>query len=400
MTTDISHPYPIPFNRPYVTGRETAYIKQAVQSGKLSGNGQFTHKCQSFFEKRYGFGRCFLTHSCTDALEMAAILLDIKDGDEVIMPSFTFVSTANAFVLRGAHVRFVDSRNDHPGMDEAQVEAMVTPKTKAIVVVHYAGVACDMDHIMALADRHGFRVVEDAAQSIDSFYNGKALGSIGHLATFSFHETKNIHSGEGGMLVVNDPKLAERAEVLWEKGTNRAAFSRQEVDHYTWLDLGSSFLPSEITAAFLYAQLESLDVIQQRRMEIWLAYQAAFTSQMGSAKKGYLGNIVSALSGLKVRLPEVPVYSSNNAHLFYLVFEKAEIRTLFIQRLQQLGIMAISHYQPLHLSPFYKNKHDGRALPQAIKYSECLVRLPLFYDLPLEKSISTGPLVIEKTCRG
>ena len=330
---------------------------------------------------------------------MAAILLDIRAGDEVIMPSFTFVSSANAFVLRGAKVRFVDSRSDHPGMDESQVEALINPATKAIVVVHYAGVACDMDAIMDLADRHGLYVVEDAAQGIDSFYKGKALGSIGHLATFSFHETKNIHSGEGGMLVVNDQNFAERAEVIWEKGTNRAAFSRHEVDHYHWLDLGSSFLPSELTAAFLYAQLENLDVIQQRRKELWQAYQNALTGKELAQKNGYFDKIIVALSGLAATLPDIPSYAFNNAHLYYLIFDIPAERQIFINRLKDVGIMAISHYQPLHLSPFYKDKHDGRVLPYAIMYSECLVRLPLYYELSLEDENSNNPSLIEQKWR-
>lgn len=326
---------------------------------------------------------------------MAAILLDIKEGDEVIVPSFTFVSTANAFVLRGALVHFVDSRSDQPGMDESQVEALITPKTKAIVVVHYAGVACDMDRIMALAEQHSLYVVEDAAQGIDSFYKGKALGSIGHLATFSFHETKNIHSGEGGMLVVNELSFAKRAEIIWEKGTNRAAFARHEVDHYTWLDLGSSFLPSEITAAFLFAQLEKLDEIQQRRSEIWQAYQGALTGKEVVPRNGYFGKIILALLGLAATLPEIPPYASNNSHLYYLVFETPGEREIFIKRLEEVGIMAIPHYQPLHLSPFYKDKHDGRALSQAIKYSECLVRLPLYYELSIDDENSNNPSLIE-----
>lgn len=318
---------------------------------------------------------------------MAALLLDLKEGDEVIMPSFTFVSTANAFVLRGAKIRFVDSRSDHPGMDESQVEVLITDKTKAIVVVHYAGVACDMDPIMELAHRYGLYVVEDAAQAIESFYKGRPLGSIGHLAAFSFHETKNIHSGEGGMLVVNDQNFAKRAEVIWEKGTNRAAFARHEVDHYNWLDLGSSFLPSEITAAFLYAQLEHLDIIQQRRVDIWQAYHDLLTGKVMEAED-YLGKIITALFGLKAQLPRIPPYASNNAHLYYLVFEVPAERETFINRLKDAGIMAIPHYQPLHLSPFYIDKHDGRALPQAMKYSEGLIRLPLYYELPIGEQSS------------
>ena len=319
---------------------------------------------------------------------MAAILLDIQEGDEVIMPSFTFVSTANAFVLRGAKVVLVDSRDDHPGMDESQVEALITPKTKAVVAVHYAGVACDMDVLMELAARHGIFVVEDAAQAIDGFYKGRPLGGIGHLAAFSFHETKNIHSGEGGMLVVNDTRFAERAEIIWEKGTNRAAFSRHEVDHYTWLDIGSSFLPSEITAAFLFAQLEQLDGIQRRRREVWDSYQQRLSKSDLPLGNDIFGQIAAALSGLPPQLPSIPSHASNNAHLFYLVFENAEERKGFIERLAGLGIMAIPHYQPLHLSPFCKDKHDGRALPQAIRYSECLARLPLYYELPTEIAIN------------
>src|SRR5690554_4339295 len=242
-----------------MVGKELDYIKEAVASGQISGNGRFTKKCQHFFEERYGFRKCFLTTSCTDALEMAAILAEIEPGDEVIMPSYTFVSTANAFVLRGAKIVFCDSRADHPGMDESLIEGLVTPRTKAIVPVHYAGVACDMDIIMAVAEKYNLIVIEDAAQAIDSFYTGadgvkRPLGSIGHLAAFSFHETKNIISGEGGMLVVNDPQFEERAEIIWEKGTNRAAFSRGEVDKYGWVDVGSSFLPSDMIAAFLRSE--------------------------------------------------------------------------------------------------------------------------------------------------
>lgn len=260
----------IPFNKPYLTGKETLYIEEAVKSGKISGNGNFTKKCQLFLEKRLGIGKSLLTTSCTDALEMAAILLDLKAGDEVIMPSYTFVSTANAFVLRGATIRFCDSKEEHPGMDEDKIEELINENTKAIIPVHYAGVACNMEKIMALAKKYNLYVVEDAAQAIDSYFtfsdgSKKALGSIGHLAAFSFHETKNIISGEGGLLAINDHKFEERAEIIWEKGTNRSAFFRGEVDKYGWVDLGSSFLPSEVTAAFLWAQLENIDRIQDKR---------------------------------------------------------------------------------------------------------------------------------------
>jgi TDP-4-keto-6-deoxy-D-glucose transaminase len=361
----------IPFNKPYLTGRETQYIKEAVHSGKISGNGEFTQKCHEFFRIKYGFEKCLLTTSCTDALEMAALLLDIQPGDEVIMPSYTFVSTANAFVLRGAKIVFADSRPDHPGIDEDRIEGLITPRTKAIVPVHYAGVACDMDKIMDIADRHSLVVVEDAAQAIDSFYTGKdgikrPLGSIGHLAAFSFHETKNIISGEGGMLVVNDPRFKKRAEIIWEKGTNRAAFFRGEINKYGWVDVGSSFLPSEIIAAFLWAQLENLDGIQERRKNIWGSYWRELSDWAKSAR---------------VRLPDIPYYASNNGHLFYLVCKNLEQRTGLISILKEKNILAVFHYLSLHKSPFYYDKHDGRPLPESDRYSDCLLRLPFFYEL-------------------
>jgi len=291
----------IGFNKPYFTGKEIEYINQTILSGKISGDGLFTTKCHDFFQKKYNFKKAFLTTSCTNALEMAAILINIKEGDEVIIPSYTFVSTANPFVLRGAKIVFVDSRNDHPGMDEESIESLITSKTKAIVVVHYAGVACDMAKIMNIAQKYNLFVVEDAAQAIDNFYIGKdgvqkALGSIGHLGAISFHETKNISSGEGGMLIVNDEQFIERAEIIREKGTNRSKFFRGEVDKYSWVDIGSSFLPSDIIATFLYAQLEKMDDIQTKRKSIWNLYE-----------KGLKG---------KVDVPFIPEYSTNNAQMF------------------------------------------------------------------------------------
>lgn len=368
----------IPFNKPYLTGKEVHYLYQAVSSGHLSGNGDFTQKCQHFFEKRYGFGKCLLTTSCTDALEMAALLCEIKAGDEVIMPTYTFVSTANAFVLRGAKIVFADSRRDHPGIDEDAIEALITKKTRVIVPVHYAGVACDMDKIMALANKYGLWVVEDAAQSIDSFYtdkNGikKTLGSIGHLAAFSFHETKNITAGEGGMLVVNERRLQARAEIIWEKGTNRSAFFRGEVDKYGWIDVGSSFLPSEITAAFLWAQLENLDTIQQKRLRHWSVYHDGLKQQ-------------ACRSG--IHLPFIPEYATNNAHMFYLVCTSLEQRSSLLHLLNTNGIHAVFHYQSLHNSPFYRKKHDGRALSESDRYSDCLVRLPMFFELDTREVIA------------
>jgi len=360
----------IPFNKPFFTGSETSYIEEAVKTGKISGNGVFTRKCQSFFEKKYGFLKCLLTTSCTDALEMAALLINIKPGDEVIMPSYTFVSTANAFVLRGAKIVFADSKSIHPGIDEETIEVLITPRTKAIIPVHYAGSACDMDKIMALANKYNLYVIEDAAQAVDGFYtvNGiqRALGSIGHLATFSFHETKNIISGEGGMLVVNDPELVQRAEIIWEKGTNRGQFFRGEISKYEWVDIGSSFLPSEITAAFLWAQLENMDKIQQRRLELWEAYD--FELQNWAEK-------------LNIGLPMIPNYSSNNAHIFYLICNSGVQRSALIEHLGNLGILSVFHYLSLHSSPFYSQFHDDRILSNSDEYSEKLLRLPLFFEL-------------------
>ncbi|MBC7641045.1 MAG: dTDP-4-amino-4,6-dideoxygalactose transaminase [Flavobacterium sp.] len=361
----------IPFNKPYFSGNETKYIEEAVISGKISGNGVYTKKCQTFFEEKYGFKKCLLTTSCTDALEMAAILINIQPGDEVIMPSYTFVSTSNAFVLRGAKIVFADSRKDHPNIDENLIESLVTDKTKAIVPVHYAGVACNMDVIMDIANRYNLYVIEDAAQAIDSFYTGKngvikALGSIGHLAAFSFHETKNIISGEGGMLAINDEQFCDRAEVIWEKGTNRSAFFRGDVDKYGWVDIGSSFLPSEIIAAFLWAQLENLEKIQEKRKAIW---------------NNYYQKLNHWAIANNVMLPMIPDYATNNAHMFFLTCESLEQRTAVIQKLREANILAVFHYLSLHSSPYYSDKHDGRSLPETDKFSDCLIRLPLFFEL-------------------
>ena len=315
----------IPFNKPYLTGKETQYIEEAVKSGKISGNGIFTKKCQDFFETNYHIKKALLTTSCTDALEMAAILINIQEGDEVIMPSYTFVSTANAFVLRGAKIVFADSMPNHPNIDASKIEALITSKTKAIVPVHYAGVSCDMDTIMDLAKKYNLFVIEDAAQAIDSYFTGKdgkkkALGSIGHLAAFSFHETKNIIAGEGGLLAINDEQFINRAEIIWEKGTNRSSFFRGEVDKYGWVDIGSSFLPSEIIAAFLWAQLENLEKIQSKRKEIWNDYYSKLNDWANENE---------------ISLPELPSYATNNAHMFYLVCKNLEQRTSLIQHLKE-----------------------------------------------------------------
>jgi dTDP-4-amino-4,6-dideoxygalactose transaminase len=356
----------IPFNKPYLTGKEAHYLYQAVLSGKISGDGIFSKKCHEYFEDKYGFKKTLLTTSCTDALEMAAILIDIQPGEEVIAPSYTFVSTVNAFVLRGAKIVFVDSGEDNPNMDVARIEGLITPKTKAIVPVHYAGVACDMDAIMSIANKHNLFVVEDAAQAIDSYYKGKPLGSIGHLAAFSFHETKNIISGEGGLLAINDDRFIKRAEIIREKGTNRSAFFRGEIDKYGWVDIGSSFLPSDIIAAFLYAQLENIEDIQQKRKNIWDRY---YNGLKMLEQKEF------------IKLPFIPDFASNNAHMFYLVCKSQDERAELIEFLKKHNIHAVFHYLSLHKSPFYSSQYKGKELLNANNFSDCLVRLPFYYEL-------------------
>ena len=345
---------------------------QAVFTGHLSGNGYFTKKCQKFFEEKYGFKKCLLTTSGTDALEMCAMLCDLKAGDEVIVPSYTFVSTALAFLREGATVVFADSMDSNPNLDANKLEALITPRTKVIAPVHYAGVACDMDAIMAVAEKHNLIVVEDAAQAIDSFYKGRPLGSCGHLGAFSFHETKNITAGgEGGLLTINDERFIRRSEILWEKGTNRAEFFRGAVNKYGWVDMGSSFLPAEINAAFLWAQLENLDDIQAKRKKIWEQY---FAGLQGLAAKGY------------VRLPQIPGYATNNAHMFYLICRNLEERTGLIAHLKANGITAPFHYLSLHKSEYYLNHCDLRPeLPNCDMYADCLFRLPMYYELELEQ---------------
>lgn len=370
----------IPFNKPHLTGNETAYIKEAVSSGKISGNGAFTKKCQAFFRERYGFKKALLTTSCTDALEMCALLADIKPGDEVIIPSYTFVSTALAFVRQGAVIKFADSRRDHPGIDEESIESLISDKTKAIVPVHYAGIACDMDLIMNLANQHDLLVIEDAAQAIESNYKDQPLGSIGNLAAFSFHETKNINAGEGGLLAINDKRFIERSEIIWEKGTNRAAFFRGEVDKYGWVDTGSSFLPSELTAAFLWAQIENLGKIQQRRKEIWNLYY---------------DRLSHPADNFGIQIPVIPEYATNNGHMFYLVCKSEEQRTGLIEYLKKNNILAVFHYQSLHKSSFYKNQYEGPELPNADKYADRLVRLPFYYQLSDDEILKITSLVNE-----
>jgi dTDP-4-amino-4,6-dideoxygalactose transaminase len=357
----------IKFNKPYFTGNESYYIQEAIQNNRLSGNGPFTVKCQQFFEQRYGFRKALLTQSCTAALEMAALLIECGVEDEIILPSYTFVSTANAFALRGSKLVFADSNSYNPNMDAEKLEPLITPKTKAIVVVHYAGIACDMDKIMALAEKHNLFVIEDAAQGVDSFYKEKPLGSIGHLAAFSFHETKNIISGEGGMLAINDDKFIKRAEILWEKGTNRSAFFRGEVDKYNWIDVGSSFLPSELTAAFLWAQLQSLDQIQIRRKTIWDYYYKSLRPLNQSNT---------------LFLPVIPAFATNNAHLFYVATKNHDEYSALVAHLKANEIQAVFHYLPLHKSPYMENKHSvQQELPMSEFYESNLLRLPLYPDL-------------------
>lgn len=358
----------IPFNKPYLTGKETKYIEEAVTSGKISGNGIFTQRCQLFFEEKYGFKKALLTTSCTDALEMCAILGNIQSDDEIIVPSYTFVSTALAFIRQNARIVFADSKSENPNIDETKIESLITSKTKAIVVVHYAGFACDMEAIMDIAKKYNLLVIEDAAQAIDTYYtfkdgSKKALGSIGHLGAFSFHETKNIISGEGGMLTINDDRFVDRAEVIWEKGTNRSQFFRGEINKYGWVDTGSSFLPSEIISAFLWAQLENIEKIQQKRLEIWHRYYEGLKENK------------------KIKLPIIPLNSSNNAHMFYIILKDLESRSQLIQKLKENHILAVFHYLSLHKSEFYKEKHDNRTLCNSDRFEDCLLRLPLFYEL-------------------
>jgi dTDP-4-amino-4,6-dideoxygalactose transaminase len=360
----------IDFNKPFLSGNEEKYISDAVRNGKISGNGKYTKLCQSFFESNYKITKALMTTSCTDALEMSALLCRLDEGDEVIVPSYTFVSSALAFVRERAKIIFADSLPNHPNIDTSQIESLITPKTKAIVVVHYAGVACDMDEVMALAKKYDLFVIEDAAQAIESKYNNKYLGTIGDFGTFSFHETKNIQCGEGGLLAVNSIKYAERAEILWEKGTNRAEFFRGEVNKYGWVDVGSSFLPSEIVSAYLYSQIEHIKSIQAKRLEIWYRY---FKNLSGLADKGYFN------------LPIIPEFATNNAHMFYVVLVDINQRTRLINSLRDKNIHAVFHYLALHKSDFYKEFYEGKELSNVDRFENCLLRLPFFNDLKLDQ---------------
>lgn len=356
----------IPFNKVYLSGNEIKYITDAASSGKLSGDGNFTKRCHQYFEKEYSFLKVLLTTSCTHALEMAALLLDIQPGDEVIVPSFTFVSTANAFALRGASIVFADSLPNNPNIDPKEIERLITPKTKAIAIVHYAGFACDMEAIMGIANKHNIPVVEDAAQAIDSYYDGKPLGSFGDLAAFSFHDTKNIICGEGGLLVINKEKYIQRAEIIREKGTNRTQFFKGEVDKYGWVDIGSSYLPSEINAAFLLGQLENLRKIQDKRVDIWNNYYKHLTPL---AETG------------KIVLPVIPPKSTVNGHLFYILCKNIYERDLLINHFKENGVYAVFHYLPLHNSAYFQDKYKGVELPNAQRFADCIIRLPMYYEL-------------------
>ena len=357
----------IPFNKPYLTGNELHYVAEAHSRGQLAGDGYFTKRCSAWLEQRTGCAKALLTHSCTAALEMAAILADIQPGDEVIMPSYTFVSTANAFVLRGGVPVFVDIRSDTLNIDETLIEAAITAKTKAIVTVHYAGVACEMDTIMDIARRHSLLVIEDAAQGVMASYKGRTLGTIGHLGCYSFHETKNIISGEGGALLINDPALAERAEIVREKGTNRILFFRGQIDKYTWVDIGSSYLPGEIIAAFLWAQMQEAENITTRRLSIWERYHAAFSDLEATGR---------------LRRPLIPVDCRHNAHMYYLLLRDLEDRTAFIDAMKQQDINCVFHYVPLHTAP--RGLVCGRSMGELLITSDLadrLVRLPLWLGL-------------------
>jgi dTDP-4-amino-4,6-dideoxygalactose transaminase len=356
----------IPFNKPFIPWFSFRYLIRGALSGTIAGNGRYTKKCHAFFEKRFGFPKVLMTTSCSDALEMTALLCRIGPGDEVIMPSFTFMSTANAFLVRGARVVFADTLPDVPNIDPSEIEKLISTKTKAIVVVHYSGLACDMDQIMEITKRNGICLVEDAAHAIDSYHRGKPLGSIGQFGTFSFHETKNIISGEGGLLMVNDTEFAKRAEIIWEKGTNRAAFYRGEVDKYGWVDIGSSYLPSDAVAAFLYTQIVRFDRIQSARKKVWHTY---YELLQPLEEKGF------------VKRPVVPEFATVNGNIFYITVDSGETRDRLITFLKSHDISALFHYLPLHSSQYYIDKHDGRQLPNTDRFSATILRLPFYNSL-------------------
>lgn len=370
----------IPFNKPYCSGKEKEYMLDVCRSMTMSGNGDFTKKCHAFFEKKYGFKKCLLTTSGTDALEMCSMLCDLQPEDEVIVPSYTFVSTALAFMRDKAKIIFADSGESSPNITIDTIKPLVTPRTRVICVVHYAGVACDMDPIMEFATERGIIVIEDAAQAIDSYYKGRPLGSIGHMAAFSFHETKNLSCGEGGMIAINDERFIRRSEIIWEKGTNRAEYYRGMVNKYGWCDLGSSFLPSEFNAAYLWAQIEEMDNIQNKRKQIWNTYYNILSNSTTFPKS--------------LHLPELPSYATNNAHIFYLICDSLNTRTRLMKYLQENGVQSTFHYIPLHSSAYAKEHlKEIPALPQCDKYGDCLIRLPLYYELSTEEATYIAKLI-------
>lgn len=354
-----------------MAGEEFNNIITGALAGQISGDGLFTKKVHEFFRERYTIKKNLMTTSCSDALEMAGILSEVGPGDEVIVPSFTFMSSANAFILRGAKIVFADVMSDVPNIDADKIEELITNNTKAIVVVHYAGMACEMDKIMKLADRYNLFVVEDAAHAIESQFDGKQLGTIGHFGTFSFHETKNVICGEGGLLLVNDDRFTKRSEIIWEKGTDRAAFHRGEVDKYQWVDVGSSFLPADIMASILFAQLSKIDEIQKLRLGVW---------------NNYYEQLKQLEEKSHITLPKIPEYATNNGHMFYILTNTPDERNKLLFHLNMNGVMAVTHYLPLHSSKYFHDKHDGRELPNTDKFSGCLIRLP-FYNALKEEQI-------------
>ena len=359
----------IPFNKPYLAGNENSYIQAVIASGKIASNGKFTAKCERFFEERYGFKRALLTTSCTTALEMAALLIDIKPGDEIIVPSYTYVSTASVFEKLGGKIVFIDSCVEFPNLDPEKLEALITSKTKAIVPMHYSGVSCDMGSIMEIAEQHQLFVIEDAAMAIDNTYGNKYIGSLGHFATFSFHETKNISCGEGGLLVINDSKFVERAEILRDKGTNRKQFLNGKIEKYEWVDIGGSFAPNDITSAYLFAQLEQLDLIQNKRIEIWNAYFKEFES----------------IDSHLIDIPKIPSNSKSNGHGFFVVCNSKETRDDLIHFIAKKDIQLSFHYQALHQSKYYLDRNQAICLPNSERFSDCLVRFPIFAELEIEE---------------
>ncbi len=368
----------INFNRPFITGKEIIYIQEVLNGGLISSEGEFIRKCQDYFEKRYQSGKALFTSSCTSALEMAALLLDIGPGDEVIVPAYTFTSTANAFLIRGAKIVFADSRSDNPNIDEKSVEALISPKTKLIVPVHYAGVACNMEELMRIAERNGVKLVEDAAQGVNAFYKDKVLGSMGQIGCYSFHNTKNITSGEGGLILINDASLGKKAEQVYHKGTNRIAFNRGEISKYEWVNKGSSYTTSELNAACLWAQLEDLEIIQERRGKIWKYY---YQSLKPLEEQGYL------------RLNDVPEFARHNYHIFYLLLKNENERLQLATHLKNKGIAAYSHYHALHNSQYFKTFYKGSQLDNAEYYEKCLLRLPLYSGLQEEDAAYVSSVI-------